>query len=546
MIIGFLLCSPDISGGTNVILEHAGGLKLLGHDIVVITAQKVDPERYGWNPQGDQLTWITFESARRMRFDCLVATWWESPYFLHQFESRHYVYFVQSIESRFFQAEDPENLDLRDHSTGAARCEHSYFFSLPIITEATWIRQYLQEQCNQNAYLVRNGIRKELYTGRSVVQKRPDDGLRVLLEGPADVFHKNVPRTIELCREAGVSEVWLLTSSSLEHFDGVDRVFSRVPFEQTPAIYRSCHLLVKLSYVEGMFGPPLEMFHCGGTAIVYNVTGHDEYVEHDVNGLVVEKDDEEQVVEYLRTLAGDPGLLERLCRGAKETAQQWQTWRDSTREFDEALKAITAETPVSKRYLENISELFNSYQTLQLESRELARSAERETQPSSGEYHNFIQAYALSGDEIRDQAWCHYTSGCQVAKSCDLTMPDGDCTLRLDPSVRIGVICLYAITIKNRQGDEIVSYTPGNFECLFLTGTARWLKKHDDFWAIHSYGNDPQMFLPSLQVSGESLSIVITLRELGVGEYINEIDGRVQRSSASRKLISSLRRFLGR
>ena len=54
-------------------------------------------------------------------------------------------------------------------------------------------------------------------------------------------------------------------------------------------IYRSCDVIVKLSYVEGMFGPPLEMFHCGGTSIVYDVTGHDEYIVHGKNGLVAKK-----------------------------------------------------------------------------------------------------------------------------------------------------------------------------------------------------------------------------------------------------------------
>jgi hypothetical protein len=46
-----------------------------------------------------------------------------------------------------------------------------------------------------------------------------------------------------------------------------------VIYFDTPLVYRSCDILGKLSYVEGMFGPPLEMFHCGWTAIVYNVTG---------------------------------------------------------------------------------------------------------------------------------------------------------------------------------------------------------------------------------------------------------------------------------
>jgi glycosyltransferase involved in cell wall biosynthesis len=107
------------------------------------------------------------------------------------------------------------------------------------------------------------------------------------VEGPLGVSYKNVEKTIELCRQAEVDEIWLLTSSEVTDYPGVNRCFSRVPITETAAIYRSCDLLVKLSYVEGMFGPPLEMFHCGGTALVYDVTGHDEYIRHQQNSIVV-------------------------------------------------------------------------------------------------------------------------------------------------------------------------------------------------------------------------------------------------------------------
>jgi len=78
MKIGFLLCSPDISGGTNVILEHGSGLQGRGHEVCIITQQKTAPDAYSWHPKGDQLEWLTFEAAQAQRFDCLIATWWKN------------------------------------------------------------------------------------------------------------------------------------------------------------------------------------------------------------------------------------------------------------------------------------------------------------------------------------------------------------------------------------------------------------------------------------------------------------------------------------
>ena len=48
--------------------------------------------------------------------------------------------------------------------------------------------------------------------------------------------------------------------------------------------YARSDVVLKLSRVEGMFGPPLEGFHRGATCVVTPVTGHDEYVEHGWNG----------------------------------------------------------------------------------------------------------------------------------------------------------------------------------------------------------------------------------------------------------------------
>jgi len=546
MKIGFLLCSPEINGGTNVILEHGAGLKACDHQVSIITQQVIAPEEYAWHPKGHQLRWCTFAEAMEEQFDCLIATWWESPYLLHRFNAKQYAYFVQSIESRFFEEDEPANMDLRDHSVGATRCDHGYFFTLPMITEATWIKHYLEENCNQKPYLVRNGIRKELYSEGPVLSKKPAEGLRVLIEGPVDVFHKNVPKTIALCREAGVKEIWLLTSSSVPGFEGVDRVFSQIPLEQTPPIYRSCHLLVKLSAVEGMFGPPLEMFHCGGTAIVYDVTGHDEYIEHEGNGLVVKQDDEAQVIEDLKMLSDNPGYLERLCQGATDTAVQWPDWQQSSQEFEAALQAIMGQPHVRRQYLQNISTIFMSYQSLQLETRELQRHAEREGGARDITHHNFVQAYALATDKIIDQTWGHYVSGKPATLACNLSVTAQDIQIRLDPSVRIGIICLHKILLTAEDGEELVSYTTASFDHLFITGTAQWLTKRDDFWVIQSYGNDPQIFLPRLQSwPGDTVKIEITLRELGIKQYISELEEQDPPGQRRGRLLSSLRKVLG-
>ena len=63
-----------------------------------------------------------------------------------------------------------------------------------------------------------------------------------------------------------------------------------------------------------------------------------------------------------------------------------------------------------------------SYQSLQLENRELQRHAEREGGERDKTHHNFVQAYALATDEIIDQTWYHYVSGKPATIACTLSV----------------------------------------------------------------------------------------------------------------------------
>lgn len=526
MKIVFLLCSPDISGGTHVIFQHGGGLRRLGHEVTIATSLPVDPARYSWHREGPGLRWRTLAEIGDEDFDIAIATWWESPYLLPRVRASHVAYFVQSIESKFFAPDDPCNLDTRDHSLGAGRCDNGYFFAIPTITEAAWIKEYLAAEYNHQPYLVRNGIDKDLYRGDEVIAPRQAGRLRVLVEGPVDVFHKNVPRTIELCHQAGVAEIWLLTSSELTVYPGVDRVFSRLPLHETPPVYRSCDVLVKLSYVEGMFGPPLEMFHCGGTAIVYAVTGHDEYLRHGENGLVVDKDDEQGVIECLRRLREEPLLLEQLCHGALATAAAWPDWTSATADFSWALQDIAAGRPVSRNYLRKLSDTFLAHQGLQLQVRELDRFAARERGDNQypGASDNFVQLYgAVTAPDGSGSPWCHYPCGEKAMVRLPFRVRSTDGQLRVDPSVRIGMVRLFALRVVSLEtNSEIIVCSPRNFGELYLTGTGRWLVREEDHWVIESYGNDPQLFLPRLQrlEMGREYALELVLQELGIKEFI--------------------------
>lgn len=327
MRLCFLVGSMAISGGTYVIVQHASYLRDQGFDITLAVQEPFTPATLLWHDQIPKLRCIPFDDAKSEHFDLVIATWWKTALELGNFDAGRYAYFVQSIESRFYPS---------DEGPLQALVDSTYRLPVSYVTEADWIRVQLLECFEQKATLVRNGIRKDVYqvSGPTVAVSRNGQP-RVMVEGHFGVSFKNTALAIRLAREAGAKDIWVLTGSPVSWLPKVSRVFSGVPMIETASIYRSCDILVKLSTVEGMFGPPLEMFHCGGTAVVFDVTGHDEYIANGLNAQVVSQNDLDGVVMAIRELLANPDRLQQLKQGALQTAAQWPSWYQSSGQFSE-------------------------------------------------------------------------------------------------------------------------------------------------------------------------------------------------------------------
>jgi hypothetical protein len=350
----FLVGSLSISGGTYVIIQHAAYLHGQGYDVTLAVQESFTAETLGWHDLLSQLHCIPFDTAKSQYFDLVIATWWKTAIEIGAFRAPRYAYFVQSIESRFYRSEEEALRELVDAT---------YEIPVAYITEATWIRDYLTTNYGHDVALVRNGIRKDLYntTGKTIAPRDKSSMPRVLVEGHFGVHFKNTALGVRLARKAGAKDIWVLTGSPVRWIPGVSRLFSGVPMSITPDIYRSCDILIKLSTVEGMFGPPLEIFHCGGTALVFDVTGHDEYIVSGQNACVTRKGDLDGVVASLRRLLNDRSELVRLQTKAIETAHSWPSWDESSAAFHTWVETVLTRPAVDNIAIAEICEKMHSH-----------------------------------------------------------------------------------------------------------------------------------------------------------------------------------------
>jgi glycosyltransferase involved in cell wall biosynthesis len=336
--VAFLLQDLQLSGGVGVIVEHAAQLRRHhGMDVRLVLARPQTHPDWGYRALSE-VPVLSLDEAQAIDWDVALATWWATTSALFTLRAARHAYFIQLLEDSTYPTGAPEQLAAA-MTTG-----------LPVrfITEARWIAELLEDyQPGNHVLYVRNGIPKDVFTSPAAVAPALDGApLRVVLEGARGYVHKGVDDA--LAAVAAMREPAHVTWVSPHRGEppaGVDRILAGLSHAEMASLFADSHVLLKLSRAEGMYGPPLEAFHMGATVVTTAVTGHDEYVRHNVNGLVVGWDDIHGTARTLDLLARDRRLLHLLRTGALETARAWPDWRQSSQGMALALVRVAAEPP---------------------------------------------------------------------------------------------------------------------------------------------------------------------------------------------------------
>lgn len=332
--IGFILPNLGISGGIHIVLRWAELLARKGYlvHVLVPRARRLDPLPF-LDEEETPFSVIAMEDAGDIPFDLVFATWWETLPRLREVRTRRVALLLQGLESQGYPYGSEEQ----------AQFEALVTSGLPIVTIAHWLASYLVESLGIPAQLVQtvlNPLDPELW--RPVPPRVPKGArLRFLVEGHADVALKNVRETLSLLERVGAEHLWVGSrvdrSLTGRHCIGV---LESVPYREMPSVYASCDVLVKLSNAEGMFGPPLEMFATGGTAIAWDVPGSEEYLSHRYNCLLAPMNSLPAVQRAIAELERSPPLVRELQRNARRTAEAWPDWNDQTPRIIETVEGV--------------------------------------------------------------------------------------------------------------------------------------------------------------------------------------------------------------
>jgi glycosyltransferase involved in cell wall biosynthesis len=331
--VAFLVNDLQLSGGIGVVVSHA--LQLVRHhgfEVSLVLVREQDDPHWAYDPL-EHLRILSLPQAQEERYDVAIATWWETTFSLFDVPAERYAYFVQSLEDRFYEPGHAERL-------GAAL---SIDLPVAFVTEASWIADTLRElRPDALTMLVRNGIDKRVFSVPERVDVRLDGPLRVLVEGNPRSWFKHVHDAIDAAGAMREPHHLTVVCGDRAGLGDVraDAIVGPLTPDEMAALYADSDVLLKLSSVEGMFGPPLEAFHRGATCVTTAVSGHDEYVEHGWNALLTGWDDLPGTARQLDLLARDRQLLHALRLNALSTARGWPSWGQSAQMMALALRRI--------------------------------------------------------------------------------------------------------------------------------------------------------------------------------------------------------------
>ena len=320
MRIAIILPGNFLSGGIHIALKWAQILSTR-HDVFVLSEEmRSDSVLPFLKREEIRFTLGTFADFESITFDLVMVTWWETAFSISRLRTKNIVMLQQAMESQFYAAGAADQAHYRAVVTSG----------LNLITIAHWLRDFDARCLGVDLTRLRtvlNPLDQSMWKPVAPLIERNPSKIRFLVEGNFNEPRKNALPVIQLLERLGCEYIWVGAKIDPE-LAGPHcvKTLQRVPYADMPAVYASADVLVKLSNAEGMFGPPLEMFATGGTAVVWDVNGADEYVTHGYNALVVPMNDFAAAEAAVALLLKDTALLAELRTNARTTAQGWLTW----------------------------------------------------------------------------------------------------------------------------------------------------------------------------------------------------------------------------
>jgi len=393
MKITFVAPSLGLGGGIRVVFEYANRLTDRGHEVSIVyplmppnskpsSSMVSSIKRMGSAAlnitRGNNVDWFDVK-AKLVRIptinpsiilnterlvpdaDVIIATAWETAYFVNNLNSRKgkKFYFVQhyeiwdvwnddkcwelaeSIES------DPNRLCLAMHDIHPEDeylqklkdlVDATYTMPLHKITISSWLKELIEDKFGGRVdATIINGINTEIFhdnktqSGKNITVLMPYRP--IIWKGTSDGI-----TALEAVKEAHPETEIHLYGSKRDGNVPTWAVFHEKPTdEDLRALYSSSDIFVLPSFVEGCQLPPMEAMACGCAVVATNVGGVPDYAINGKTILASPPRRPELLAKNIIQLIENEDERLSIAKSGYDHIQQY-TWDRATDQFEEALK----------------------------------------------------------------------------------------------------------------------------------------------------------------------------------------------------------------
>lgn len=331
--IVYIMVWTKTCGGSKIILEYANRLSQRGHKITIITYD----QKPTWFVLDNQVQFIQVESNKNLEdyipeCDIVVATSWKNI-FAAMKSNRAPVVFFEQGGSHIFGVDTLT--DKKRQIVEQRMSEPNYIY-----TVSSYAKEMLKKYYKRDAFVILNAVDDKIFYGRENIQKEKDE-ITITTIGPEEFEFKRVKNVIEAIAElrkqfSNINFQWI---SQTEPKIYSEKAIVNPPQQEIGNILRETDIYICASDYESFCLPALEAMTCGAAVITTANGGIKDFVEDKVNGLVIKKNNVEDIIEKVKFLIENPNERIKLAFNGLKTAEK-MNWSHSIERIEKYYREI--------------------------------------------------------------------------------------------------------------------------------------------------------------------------------------------------------------
>ena len=331
--IVYVMAWTKVCGGSKIIFEYANRLCSRGHKITIISHD----EKPDWFYLNEKIDFIKIDINKKIGnnipdCDLVVATSWKCIYQCVISNKAPVIFFEQG-GSHIFNFED---LSVEKKKILKNRIENVSF----IYTVSEYTKEKIKQIYDRESKVIHIAIDKEIFYLEKKIRNKEKEETVVTIIGSEEFKFKNIGKILEAIRilkkKYNIKLNWI---SQTEPKLNKEEVIINPPQIKIGDILRNTDIYICNSEYESFGLPTLEAMTCGAAIITSDTGGMRDFVKDKVNGLIIKKNNIDDIIEKVEILINNEEYRNRLVKEAIKTANEFN-WENSINDVEKYYSII--------------------------------------------------------------------------------------------------------------------------------------------------------------------------------------------------------------